>query len=303
MSKCNAAFVADVTIPDDTVIQTEHAFEKTWRIRNSGSVTWTQGFELTRVGGEPMGVPSSVRVPNVAPGEAVDVTVPMVAPSVPGRHRSEWRMCANVTECFGERVFVQIVSVAPTPTPGPTPVPLVAGQEALANCLACAAEPPWLLQFRSEPGVGAGVILGGVRHGERVALVDAEWSAVEGKWWYLVDGWDEYTGEVGRSVSGWVPGTNLAIDTPAAYPLGNAWIEFAIGAQEGIGVRIWSRPGYYTGARGVGEIWHGTRVEIIATEWDADNGAWFYQASGRDYQTGETVTGWVDGVFLVLSSP
>jgi hypothetical protein len=142
-----------------------------------------------------------------------------------------------------------------------------------------------------------------VRHGDQVTLVDAEWSAVGEEWWYLVEGWDEYTGEVGRAVTGWVPGTNLAVDIPRAYPLGSAWTEFAIGAQEGIGVNIWSRPGYYTGARVVGEMWHGTRVEIIASEWDADNGVWFYQVSGRDYETGETITGWVDGIFLVLSSP
>lgn len=195
---------------------------------------------------------------------------------------------------------------APTkrsPTATPLSGPLVVGQEAFANCLACAVEPPWLLHFRSEPGAGAGVILGGVRHGDRVTIVDAERSAVEGKWWYLVDGWDEFTGEVGRSVSGWVPGKNLTIGIPEAYPLGNAWAEFAVGAQEKIGVGVWNHPGYYTGAKVVGEIWHGTRVEIIATEWDADNGVWFYQVSGRDYQTGETVTGWVDGVFLILSSP
>src|SRR5690606_3738857 len=41
---CNvASFVADVTIPDNTNIAVSKAFTKTWRLRNSGSCTWTSG--------------------------------------------------------------------------------------------------------------------------------------------------------------------------------------------------------------------------------------------------------------------
>ena len=41
-----AIFVTDVTIPDKTVIDAEHKFVKTWRLYNSGTCTWTVGFDL-----------------------------------------------------------------------------------------------------------------------------------------------------------------------------------------------------------------------------------------------------------------
>ena len=38
-----ATFVADVTVPDDTVYDKEEDFVKTWRIRNSGTCRWEDG--------------------------------------------------------------------------------------------------------------------------------------------------------------------------------------------------------------------------------------------------------------------
>ncbi len=54
-SPLDVTFITDVTIPDDTVIRLGEAFEKTWRLRNSGGSPWPAGAALRSVDGEPLG--------------------------------------------------------------------------------------------------------------------------------------------------------------------------------------------------------------------------------------------------------
>jgi hypothetical protein len=90
----DAAFVADVTVPDCTVFEPEATFDKTWRLRNTGTCTWDVRYQLTYVDGAKLGAPGAVNVPHaVAPGDTVDITVPMVAPHQCGKYLSFWRMC------------------------------------------------------------------------------------------------------------------------------------------------------------------------------------------------------------------
>ncbi len=120
----NASYVADVTIPDDTELAPGTSFVKTWRLRNSGSCDWEDGFELIFVSGEPMGGPVSVVVPATAAGSMVDVSVNLVAPGSPGTYRGNWRMRSDTGTVFGTQVYVQIVVPEPaTSTPNPTDTP------------------------------------------------------------------------------------------------------------------------------------------------------------------------------------
>ncbi len=86
-----ARFVADVTVEDGTVVQPGQPFTKTWRIRNSGTTTWGAGYELVFVRDDRMQGPQSVPLPAAAPGQTVDVSVILTAPSRPGLHRSTWK--------------------------------------------------------------------------------------------------------------------------------------------------------------------------------------------------------------------
>jgi hypothetical protein len=89
------AFVADVTIPDGSIVTAGSAFTKTWRIRNVGSCTWTTDYALLYVFGTPMVAATVVNLPAsvapVVPGATADFSVNMVAPSTPGHYRSYWR--------------------------------------------------------------------------------------------------------------------------------------------------------------------------------------------------------------------
>jgi hypothetical protein len=88
-------FLDDVTVPDNSVIPAGQEFVKTWRVRNDGTCTWgPAGHNLHSIAftsGDSLGAPAEVRLPSeVAPGQSVDVSVPMRAPTTPGRYRSSW---------------------------------------------------------------------------------------------------------------------------------------------------------------------------------------------------------------------
>jgi hypothetical protein len=122
-----AAFQADVTIADNTVVQPGARLEKTWRIRNSGTCSWTSAYRLTYVGGNSMGAAGSQPVAEVVPGTSADVTVVLYAPWQPGSYVGVWQMANPAGTRFGDRVTAVIQSgsgspIGPAPTAAPTPV-------------------------------------------------------------------------------------------------------------------------------------------------------------------------------------
>ena len=90
----SAAFVTDVTIPDNSVLTADTAFTKTWRLKNTGSCTWDSGYLVAYMSGAAMSQqPGYWIVPqgqNVAPGQTVDVSVGMTSPVDNGNYVSYW---------------------------------------------------------------------------------------------------------------------------------------------------------------------------------------------------------------------
>jgi hypothetical protein len=91
-SNCNNAnFVTDVTIPDETVIDPGESFTKTWRIRNAGTCSWTPSYAVVFVSGNDMDGPSVQALEgNVNPGQTVDLSVNLKAPSNQGDYTGNW---------------------------------------------------------------------------------------------------------------------------------------------------------------------------------------------------------------------
>jgi peptidoglycan hydrolase-like protein with peptidoglycan-binding domain len=110
-----ASYMADITIPDDTVFAPGAAFIKTWRIKNSGTCEWEPGMKLTYVSGDPLGGPPSIDVPVTALNSPIDVSVNFVAPATPGTYRSNWRMHSPAGTPFGSTLYVQIIVPEPAP--------------------------------------------------------------------------------------------------------------------------------------------------------------------------------------------
>jgi hypothetical protein len=100
-----AAFVSDVTVPDNSVVTAGATFTKTWRLRNTGSCAWGPGQPvdaLSLVGGHDLG--SSRVVPltlTIWPGQAGEVSVRLVAPALAGTYRSEWMLRRANGTVFG----------------------------------------------------------------------------------------------------------------------------------------------------------------------------------------------------------
>lgn len=91
---CDAAqFVADVTVPDGTAMAPGNVFNKTWRLKNVGTCTWSTAYSAVFDSGEKMGAPAAVNIPvSVAPGQTVDITVQMTAPASAGLYRGYWKL-------------------------------------------------------------------------------------------------------------------------------------------------------------------------------------------------------------------
>ena len=112
-----ARFVEDVTIADGTVVQAGRPFVKTWRLRNSGTTTWDDGYVLAFLGDKRMGGPASTPLGRVEPGQVVDISLTLTAPTVPGRHRSTWKPRNGAGQFFDFELFAEI-EVATPAAPG-----------------------------------------------------------------------------------------------------------------------------------------------------------------------------------------
>jgi len=95
-------FMADVTVPDETVFEPNLPFQKTWRIKNSGQTTWTTEYMLVFIDGDLIGAEPAIPLPEVVePGENTEITVEMVSPPNPGKYRGYWKMRNAAGQVFG----------------------------------------------------------------------------------------------------------------------------------------------------------------------------------------------------------
>jgi hypothetical protein len=116
-----ADFVDDVTIPDGTKLAPGESFVKTWRLRNSGSCTWTTSYRVVFESGIALGAPASINLPaNVPPGATADISIQMKAPDTPKDYESNWKLQNASGTIFGtgstgtKPIWVRITVVAPT---------------------------------------------------------------------------------------------------------------------------------------------------------------------------------------------
>lgn len=94
VKRCDAAaFVKDVTVADGTFVSPGKTFTKTWRLQNVGTCSWTSSYKLVFISGDGMSAPSQVSLSgNVNPGETVDLSVNLTAPSKKGHYRNYWKL-------------------------------------------------------------------------------------------------------------------------------------------------------------------------------------------------------------------
>jgi len=149
------AFLADVTVPDDTVYQPGTPFEKIWKLRNSGTCDWNDNYSVVFVGGDLLEAASPQLLGRtVAAGDATDIGIVMRSPMQPGTYTSRWQMQDNEGKRFGDPFYVRIRVVQiqqpqaeiVSPQPGAT----IAGQVAIIG----SAIHPAFAYYKLEVGPG-----------------------------------------------------------------------------------------------------------------------------------------------------
>lgn len=94
--------VEDLGVPDLVRLVEGQIFDKTWRLTNGGTCTWNSGYELTFVNGERMGGPESLPLEgDVEPGESVELSMRLNAPSGIGIFSGNWMLQTETGEQFG----------------------------------------------------------------------------------------------------------------------------------------------------------------------------------------------------------
>jgi len=129
---CNVATViADVTIPDGTICAPGQTFTTTWKLRNVGTCTWTSGYQLVFDRGDQMGGPVSQQLTtgSVAPGQDINISVNLTAPTAVGTYRGYWRLKDPAGVLFaltsGNSFYVEIKVAAATVAANTLIAPLV----------------------------------------------------------------------------------------------------------------------------------------------------------------------------------
>jgi hypothetical protein len=119
-----ASFTKDVNYPDGTDVEKGAAFTKTWRLRNTGTCSWTSGYSIVFNNGDSMGGPASQQLTagTVAPGQSIDVSMNLVAPNSTGTYRGVYRLRNSTNVLFSiensatDTFWVEIDVVEPAPS-------------------------------------------------------------------------------------------------------------------------------------------------------------------------------------------
>jgi hypothetical protein len=109
------------------VFEPGESFQKGWRLRNTGTCTWTSTYFAAYVRGNTpaaqMGGQPTRIVGEVQTGQTYDLWVNLTAPNEPGVYVGYWQMHNDVSTAFGETFVVAAEVPGPTPVPSETPAP------------------------------------------------------------------------------------------------------------------------------------------------------------------------------------
>lgn len=118
--KADAKFLNDVTIPDNSAFPSGTVLTKTWRVQNTGNLSWDERYHLVNTGDKQLTAVANQPLPPAEPGEEVDISVTITIPSTSGTYTTIWKLQDSNGRYFGDRLFAQVVAQPPAVPPTPT---------------------------------------------------------------------------------------------------------------------------------------------------------------------------------------
>ncbi len=106
------------SVTEGTALAPAQPFEKGWRMKNSGTCAWGQGYAFVFISGEAMTSETFVPLSDpIAPGETADAWMEMTAPNTSGIHQGQWQLGNPGGRLFGTifKVSINVVGGAPPP--------------------------------------------------------------------------------------------------------------------------------------------------------------------------------------------
>ena len=93
---------ADITYPDGSQLKPGVDFEKVWRIQNTGTCTWDDGYSFVYGGGSLDGYTVYFKNKSqfVAPGATTDIGVDLTASLTPNTYQECWSMMNDKHQYF-----------------------------------------------------------------------------------------------------------------------------------------------------------------------------------------------------------
>jgi uncharacterized protein YkwD len=121
--------IQDVTVPDNTQMSHGQKFTKTWRFMNAGKCNWT-GYTIAFVAGDRMETPDSAPIPETEPGQTVDISIELTAPSIDGAYTGFYELkkangetlAIGTESTFWVKILIGSATAAPVFTPAFTPI-------------------------------------------------------------------------------------------------------------------------------------------------------------------------------------
>jgi hypothetical protein len=108
-------YLADITVPDGTIVAPGEAIDKQWQVENSGTCNWNERYRLRRISGPPLDAPDEQALYPARGGTQAVIQIQLVAPPDPGTYRSAWQAYNPQGDPFGDPIYVEILVSAASP--------------------------------------------------------------------------------------------------------------------------------------------------------------------------------------------
>jgi hypothetical protein len=101
-------FVADLTVPDGTIVARGAVIDKRWQVENNGTCNWDERYRLKITSGADLGLQAEQALFPARSGAVAVIRMQYLAPSMPGVYRSAWQAVGPQGDPFGDVIYVEI---------------------------------------------------------------------------------------------------------------------------------------------------------------------------------------------------